>query len=53
MPSTDIAELKKFMAENTCAVIEDVARERKVSPRAVRTPAGCSRRIVWAWVIGG
>ena len=35
MLSTDIAELKKFMAENTGAVIEDVARERKVSPRAV------------------
>ena len=35
MLSTDIAELKKFMAENTGAVIEDVARERKVTPRAV------------------
>lgn len=35
MLSTDIAELKSFMAENPGAVIEDVARERKVTPRAV------------------
>ena len=35
MLSTDIADLKKFMAENPGAVIEDVARERKVTPRAV------------------
>ena len=35
MLSTDLAELKAFMAENPGAVIEDVARERKVTPRAV------------------
>ena len=35
MLSTDLAELKAYMAENPGAVIEDVARERKVTPRAV------------------
>ncbi|OAF08456.1 coproporphyrinogen III oxidase [Bradyrhizobium centrolobii] len=35
MLSTDIADLKAYMADNPGAVIEDVARERKVSPRAV------------------
>ena len=35
MLSTDLADLKTYMAENPGAVIEDVARERKVTPRAV------------------
>jgi putative heme utilization carrier protein HutX len=35
MLSTDFAEPKKFMADNPGAVIEDVARERKVTARAV------------------
>jgi putative heme utilization carrier protein HutX len=35
MLSTDLAELKAYMAENSGAVIEDVARERKVTARAV------------------
>ena len=35
MLSTDLAELKAYMAENPGAVIEDVARDRKVTPRAV------------------
>jgi len=35
MLSTELADLKAHMAENTGAVIEDVARQRKVSPRAV------------------
>ena len=35
MLSTELAELKAHMAENPGAVIEDVARERKVTPRAV------------------
>jgi heme iron utilization protein len=35
MLSTELAELKAHMAENPGAVIEDVARQRKVSPRAV------------------
>jgi len=35
MLSTDLAGLKAHMAENPGAVIEDVAREQKVSPRAV------------------
>src|SRR3954469_12969619 len=35
MLSTDLANLKAYMADNPGAVIEDVARERKVSPRAV------------------
>ena len=35
MLSTDLAELKAFMADNPGAVIEDVARERKVTARAV------------------
>ena len=35
MLSTDLAELKAHMAQNPGAVIEDVARERKVTPQAV------------------
>jgi len=35
MLSTDLADLRAHMADNPGAVIEDVARERKVSPRAV------------------
>ena len=35
MLSTQLAELKAHMADNPGAVIEDVARERKVTPRAV------------------
>ena len=35
MLSTDSADLKAYMAENPGAVIEDVARERNVTPRAV------------------
>jgi heme iron utilization protein len=35
MSSTELADLKAHMAQNPGAVIEDVARERKVSPRAV------------------
>lgn len=35
MLSTELADLKAFMADNPGAVIEDVARERKVTPRAV------------------
>jgi len=35
MLSTELAELKAHMAQNPGAVIEDVARERKVSPFAV------------------
>jgi len=35
MLSTELADLKAHMAQNPGAVIEDVARERKVSPRAV------------------
>ena len=35
MLSTELAELKAHMAANPGAVIEDVARERKVTPRAV------------------
>ncbi len=35
MLSTELAELKAFMADNPGAVIEDVARERKFTPRAV------------------
>ncbi len=35
MLSTDLAELKKHMAENPGAVIEDVAREKNVTARAV------------------
>jgi len=35
MLSTDLADLKAHMADNPGAVIEDVARERKVTPRAV------------------
>ncbi len=34
MLSADLADLKSHMAENPGAVIEDVARERKVTPRA-------------------
>ena len=36
MLSTELAELEAPMAENPGAVIEDVARQRKVTPRAVR-----------------
>lgn len=35
MLSTELAELKAHMAENPGAVIEDVAKQRKVAPRAV------------------
>ena len=35
MLSTELAELKAHMTDNPGAVIEDVARERKVTPRAV------------------
>jgi hypothetical protein len=35
MPSTDHADLKAHMADNPGAVIEDVARERNVTPRSV------------------
>ncbi|MGQ0682234.1 heme utilization cystosolic carrier protein HutX [Bradyrhizobium sp.] len=35
MLSTELAELKAYMLENPGAVIEDVARQRKVTPRAV------------------
>ena len=35
MLSTELAELKAYMADNPGAVIEDVARQRKVAPRAV------------------
>ena len=35
MLSTDLADLKAYMADNPGAVIEDVARERSVTPRAV------------------
>jgi heme iron utilization protein len=35
MLSTGLAELKAHMLENPGAVIEDVARQRKVTPRAV------------------
>ena len=35
MLSTELADLKAYMTENPGAVIEDVARERKVTPRAV------------------
>jgi putative heme utilization carrier protein HutX len=35
MPSTELADLRTHMAESPGAVIEEVARERKVTPRAV------------------
>lgn len=35
MLSKDLADLKAYMADNPGAVIEDVARERDVTPRAV------------------
>ena len=35
MLSTELADLKAHMAENPGAVIEDVARQRKVTPRTV------------------
>lgn len=35
MLSTNLADLKKHMAENPGGVIEDVARERNVTARAV------------------
>jgi heme iron utilization protein len=45
MLSPDLAELKAFMADNPGAVIEDVARERKVTARAVieALPDGMAR----------
>ncbi len=35
MLSTELAELRAHLADNPGAVIEDVARQRKVTPRAV------------------
>ena len=35
MLSTELADLRAYMADNPGAVIEDVARERKVTPHAV------------------
>ncbi|RTL52861.1 MAG: heme utilization cystosolic carrier protein HutX [Bradyrhizobiaceae bacterium] len=35
MLSTDLADLRKYMAENPGAVIEDVAREKNVTARVV------------------
>ncbi|MCA6109945.1 heme utilization cystosolic carrier protein HutX [Bradyrhizobium cenepequi] len=35
MAASEPADLRTYMADNPGAVIEDVARERKVSPRAV------------------
>ncbi|MBW7971298.1 heme utilization cystosolic carrier protein HutX [Bradyrhizobium sp. BR 10289] len=35
MLSKDLADLRAYMADNPGAVIEDVARERNVTPRAV------------------
>jgi putative heme utilization carrier protein HutX len=35
MAASELADLRAYMADNPEAVIEDVARERKVSPRAV------------------
>jgi heme iron utilization protein len=35
MLSTELAELKAYLADNPGAVIEDVARQRKVTPRVV------------------
>jgi len=35
MPIAELADLKTYMAEHPGAVIEDVARERIVTPRAV------------------
>ena len=35
MLSTELADLRAHMADNPGAVIEDVARDRKVTPRAV------------------
>ena len=35
MPIAELADLKTYMAEHPGAVIEDVARERNVAPRAV------------------
>jgi heme iron utilization protein len=35
MAASEFADLRAYMADNPGAVIEDVARERKVSPRAV------------------
>ena len=45
MLATDLADLKNHMADNPGAVIEDVARERGVSARAVieALPAGMVR----------
>jgi len=35
MPSGDLADLRRYMADNPGAVIEDAAREHGVAPRAV------------------
>lgn len=35
MLSTELAELRAYMAENPGAVVEDVARQRQFTPRAV------------------
>jgi heme iron utilization protein len=35
MLSTELADLRAYMAENPGSVIEDVARDRKVTPRTV------------------
>ncbi|WP_314960168.1 heme utilization cystosolic carrier protein HutX [Bradyrhizobium cosmicum] len=35
MLSTELADLKTYMTDNPGAVVEDVARERKITPRAV------------------
>ena len=45
MQDAELAGLKAYMADNPGAVIEDVARERKVTPRAVleALPAGMVR----------
>jgi hypothetical protein len=39
MSSTEAADLKAYMAENPGAVIEDVARERNVTPLVAAIPA--------------
>jgi putative heme utilization carrier protein HutX len=45
MLSTDLVDLKSYLADNPGAVIEDVARERNLTPRAVieALPAGMAR----------
>ena len=40
MQDAELAGLKAYMADNPGAVIEDVARERKVTPRAVLEVTG-------------